>query len=132
MAAPAPRWPQGNLVSLSTLLGSLPGSAAHSPVLVSAAPEHPRPAGQRWQLDLKLTSPGWHAPCRLRQMADSLPVPAAPVSKAGTLRLVSGKGRPACFARVRVLRLVEPTAFRADAVGPAGRVAAFLMPGGCR
>jgi hypothetical protein len=29
LAAPAPRWPQGNLVSLSKLLGSLPGSAAH-------------------------------------------------------------------------------------------------------
>ena len=40
-------------------------------------------------------------------MADSLPTPAAPVSKAGTLRLVTGKGGPACFARVRVLRLVE-------------------------
>ena len=49
-----------------------------------------------------------------------------------TSRLAGGKGRPACFARVRVLRLVEPTAFRADAVRPAGRVAAFLMLGGFR
>jgi hypothetical protein len=46
--------------------------------------------------------------------------------------LVSGKGRPACLTRVGVLRLVEPTAFRADAVRPAGRVAGFLMPGGWR
>jgi hypothetical protein len=46
--------------------------------------------------------------------------------------LVSGKGGPACLTRVGVLRLVEPTAFRADAVRPAGRVAGFLMPGGWR
>jgi hypothetical protein len=65
-------------------------------------------------------------------MADSPPTPAAPVSKADTSRLVSGKGRLACLTRVWVLRLVEPTAFWADAVRPAGRVADFLMLGGWR
>ena len=53
-------------------------------------------------------------------------------SKADNSRLVGRKGRPACFARVRVLRLVEPTAFRADTVRPAGRVTAILMLGGWR
>jgi hypothetical protein len=58
-----------------------------------------------------------------------LPPMSVPMFPAG---LVSGKGRPACLTRVGVLRLVEPTAFRADAVRPAGRVADFLMPGGWR
>ena len=47
----------------------------------------------------------------------------------GTSRSVNGKVRPASFAHVRMLRLVEPTALRADAMRPAGRVTAILIPG---
>ena len=122
LVTPAPRWPQGKSGFPQQAAGLAARKRLAFSAPVNAAPVHPTCRSKMvtgpltdftWRAPPHAGSSRWLTRCQLR---------AAPFSKAGTSCLENGKGRPACLARVRVLRLVEPTAFLGQyVVRPAGR-----------
>src|ERR1019366_5799397 len=133
LAAPAARCPLGNLVSPSASCRARCQETPRIPCTgYCSTSGAPICRSKMYRLDLQLISLAWHPHAGSGRWLTRHQLRLRLFSKADTSRLVSRKGRPACFARVRVLRLVEPTAFRADAVRPAGQVADFLMLGGWR